>query len=308
MNNPFKTFLRRIPGLHRHAGAVSESRLKLLSEGGRLPEMNVPAPETCPRVGIVIVSYFALPYLRQCLNSVLKRTAWPNFRVVAVDNGSDAETLKFLRVAARGDPRLTAIENGANLGFAAANNIGLRTLGDCECLVLLNNDTIVPPHWLAALVRHASKPDVGLVGPVTNWTGNEARIDVGYTTVAEMERFAADYTGARADRVFDIEVPAMFCVAFRQDVFARAGELDEGYGMGMFEDQDYAETVRTLGLRTICCEDAFVHHYGMASFSKLTPEDYQRLFDRNRLYYERKWGHPWAPHRERPKADQGGQA
>ena len=305
MNTFFKAFLRRIPGLRRRADAASDSRLKMLPEGGPLPGIPAPVTGACPRAGIVIVSYFALPYLRQCLNSVLNRTAWPDFRVVVVDNGSDAETLGFLRAAARGDPRLTVIENGANLGFAAANNIGLRTLDDCAYLVLLNNDTVVPPDWLGALIRHAAKPEVGLAGPVTNWTGNEARIEVDYTTVAGMERFAASQARSHAGRVFDIAVLAMYCLVFRREVLARVGELDEGYKVGMFEDQDYAESTRKLGLRVVCCEDAFVHHYGMASFSKLNPDDYQRLFDQNRQYYEKKWGHPWMPHRDRSSGEKG---
>ena len=296
MNTFFKAFLRRIPGLRRRAGAASDSRLKVLPEGGPLPGIPAPATGACPRAGIVIVSYFGLPYLRQCLASVFQRTAWPDFHVVVVDNGSDAETLAFLRREATREPRLQVVENGANLGFAAANNIGLRLLDDCEVLVLLNNDTVVPPGWLAGLVRYALQPALGLVGPVTNWTGNEARIPSSYKTIAEMEAFAAERAATHAGSMFDIPVLAMYCVALRREVLRQAGMLDEGYKVGMFEDQDYAEAVRRLGLRVVCCEEIFVHHYGMASFSKLDPGEYQRLFDDNRAYFEKKWGRQWVPH------------
>lgn len=285
--------------LPRPAVAEADARLRLLPAGGSLKPLPTPPAEPCPRAGIVIVSYFGLPYLRQCLASVFQRTVWPDFRVVVVDNGSDAETLAFLRDEAAREPRLQVVENGANLGFAAANNIGLRLLDDCEVLVLLNNDTVVPPGWLAGLVRYALQPALGLVGPVTNWTGNEARIPTSYTTIAEMEAFAAERAATHAGGMFDIPVLAMYCVALRREVLRQAGMLDEGYKVGMFEDQDYAEAVRRLGLRVVCCEEIFVHHYGMASFSKLKPDDYQRLFEQNRRYYETKWGHPWEPHKAR---------
>jgi GT2 family glycosyltransferase len=271
----------------------------LLPIGGPLPPVP-PAPAgPCPKAGIVVVSYFGLPYLRQCLESVFGRTAWPNFRVVVVDNGSDADTLAYLREQAAREPRLQVVENGRNLGFAAANNVGLRLLDDCDVFVLLNNDVVVPPDWLGKLVARAAQPDLGLVGPVTNWTGNEAKIETSYGSILDMERFAQDYTAARAGRMFDIPVLAMYCVAFRREVFTRTGELDEGYKVGMFEDVDYAEAVRRLGLRVVCCEDVFVHHYGMASFSKIPPDEYQRLFEANRAYFEKKWGQPWTPHRAR---------
>jgi GT2 family glycosyltransferase len=280
-------------------GSDVDERLKLLPQGGALSAVAPSGGSPCSKAGIVIVSYFGLPYLRQCLESVFKRTAWPDFRVVVVDNGSDAGTLDYLRAEAGRESRLQVVENGSNLGFAAANNIGLRLLGDCDTLVLLNNDTVVPPEWLGKLVHHAARPELGLVGPVTNWTGNEARIDITYRSVAEMEVAARNYAASHAGRLFDISVLAMYCVAFRREVLERAGELDEGYKVGMFEDVDYAEAVRKLGLRVVCCEDVFVHHYGMASFSKLDPAEYQRLFEQNRAYFEKKWGHPWRPHAQR---------
>jgi len=276
-------------------------RLRLLPVGGQLAPVPQPACShaSFSKAGVVIVSYFGLEYLRQCLDSVLHRTAWPNFRVVVVDNDSDSATQHYLRQAGANEPRLQVVFNKKNLGFAAANNIGLRLLDDCATLVLLNNDTIVPPDWLGRLVRHAAQPELGLVGPVTNWTGNEARIAADYDSITDMERFARDYTAAHTGRIFDIAVLAMFCVAVRRDVYQRAGELDERYGAGMFEDVDYAETIRALGLRVVCCEDVFVHHYGMASFSKLDPEEYRRLFERNRASYEQKWGRAWQSHQTR---------
>ena len=276
-------------------------RLQLLPVGGALEPVTPPADRAaaCPRAGIVIVSFHGLDYLRQCLESVLRRTAWPNFRVVVVDNNSDAATQDYLRALATGESRLQVVFNGKNLGFAAANNIGLRLLDDCETLVLLNNDTIVPPDWLGRLVHYAAQPALGLVGPVTNWTGNEARIAAGYDSIAAMERFARERAAAQAGKMFDIAVLAMYCVAFRREVLQRAGELDERYDVGMFEDVDYAASVRALGLRVVCCEEIFVHHYGMASFSKLDPEAYRRLFERNRARFEQKWGHAWEPHQAR---------
>jgi GT2 family glycosyltransferase len=288
-----------LPPLRRRFAALerreAERRLRLLPAGGALRPLPAQGPGPFPRAGIVIVSYHGLEYLRQCLDSVLHRTGWPEVRVVVVDNGSDAATQAHLRAAAAAEPRLQALFNGRNLGFAAANNIGLRLLADCEYLVLLNNDTVVPPGWLGQLIGHAAREDVGLAGPVTNWTGNEARIPASYGTIAEMEEFARTWTERHRGRVFDIGVLAMFCVAMRREVFLRAGELDERYGVGMFEDVDYAERVRALGLRVVCCEDAFVHHYGMASFARIDPAEYDRIFAANRAYFREKWGRSWQP-------------
>jgi len=66
------------------------------------------------------------------------------------------------------EARLTLIQTGANLGFAGGSNVGLRyALGDpdCEYFWLLNNDTVVEPDSLSAIVRlMQSRPGIGLCG------------------------------------------------------------------------------------------------------------------------------------------------
>ena len=77
-------------------------------------------------------------------------------------------------------------------------------------------------------------------------------------------------------------------------VWQEVGELDEAFGIGLFEDDDYAMRVRRAGYEVACAEDVFVHHHHSASIGALTQGAYQRLFRRNRLYFESKWG-PWVP-------------
>jgi GT2 family glycosyltransferase len=64
----------------------------------------------------------------------------------------------------------------------------------------------------------------------------------------------------------------------------------------MFEDDDYAVRVRAAGYRVVCARDSFVHHFMKASFKKLSEDDYQRLFERNKKLFEEKWQAAWSPH------------
>ena len=138
---------------------------------------------------------------------------------------------------------------------------------------------------------------MGMVGPVTNSAGNEAKIEVPYTDMDEMNEFARAYTAARDGEFFEIGMLAMYCMAMRTEVLNSVGLLDERFGIGMFEDDDYARRVREKGYRIICAEDAYVHHWGRASFSKLENEAYVRLFEKNRSLFEKKWNIKWSPHK-----------
>jgi GT2 family glycosyltransferase len=86
---------------------------------------------------------------------------------------------------------------------------------------------------------------------------------------------------------------AMYCLAMRRQVFEEIGPLDEQFGIGMFEDDDYSLRAQKKGYRVICVEDVFIHHYGRSSFSRLNEEDYRRLFDENRRRFETKWNTTW---------------
>jgi GT2 family glycosyltransferase len=254
-----------------------------------------------PKLSIVIVTYNNLELNKLCLESVYARTEWPNFEVFVVDNGSTDGTASYLKKAKKKFPNLLATLNEHNRGFATGNNIGIARANG-EFLILLNNDTVVTRGWASTLIRHLHEnPALGMVGPVTNAIGNEAKIEVGYTDLADMPAWARQYTRDHDGELFGIGLLAMFCVAMRMDVFRQVGPLDERFRVGMFEDDDYACRVRLAGYEILCCRDSFVHHWQRAAFRLLSHSDYVDIFAENRRRYEAKWGVPWfRPDHQRP--------
>ena len=251
-----------------------------------------------PTASIVIATHDNRVYATLCLRSVLAHTG-DDCEVIIVDNGSTDRTAEDLRHLLADDPRVRVIFNPDNRGFATATNQGA-ALSSREWLVLLNDDTMVPPGWLPRLVAHLDDPTVGLVGPVTNRAGNEAQVETSYRTYDEMVQFAEDHARAHAGERFDIGTATMFCVAMRRVVWGRLGSLDERFEIGMFEDEDYSERTREAGLRVVCAEDSFMHHFGQASLGKLAADDtYGPLFHANWRRWEEKWRRPWQPHRQR---------
>lgn len=260
-------------------------------------------------VTIVIVTYRNLEKTMLTLQSVLEKTRRPNYELLVVDNGAQPALRAYLQaMQARFPQTVRVVFNEENLGFAGGNNVGLRLarergrLDNGGSIVLLNDDVIVTPSWLARLLWYLRDPAVGIVGPVTNECGNEARVPVPYTAEqalsqpAMIDEVARRRGRERMGESFDIGVLAMYCVALRGEVVVAVGELDERFRVGMFEDDDYALRVRNAGLRVVCAEDVFVHHFGQSSFSKMGEDAYQRLFDANRALFERKWGVTWNPH------------
>jgi GT2 family glycosyltransferase len=249
-----------------------------------------------PRASIVIVTYNNLVYTRLCLESILKNTDYINYEVIIVDNNSTDGTCDYLGLMTDRFPNLHVIFNESNHGFARANNQGLAQASG-EYFILLNNDTIVPSGWLSRLLRHLLDLQVGLVGPVTNFVTNEARVEISYQTWREMEAFAENHVWSNENIAADIHMLAMYCVAFRREVYQDVGPLDEQFGLGMFEDDDYAMRMREKGYRVLCAVDVFIHHFGQASFKKLIQDgSYDSLFEENQKRYEKKWAVSWQTH------------
>jgi GT2 family glycosyltransferase len=247
-----------------------------------------------PRASILVVTYGNLDLTRLCLCSVQRSAGATPFEIIVVDNSSSDGTPQYLdEVERSGLLPLRVIKNRDNVGFAAANNQAA-ALACGDVLVFLNNDTVVRPGWLDAMVAALdADPSIGLLGPVTNSCGNEAQLGTRYADLSEMERFAAEYCAAHRGEQAELPMLTLFCAAMPRSLFDELGGLDTRYGAGMFEDDDLGMAVLRKGKRLVLLRDVFVHHYGGAAFSKLPAREYLRLFYMNRRYFERKWRTTW---------------
>ena len=130
-----------------------------------------------PRVVIIILNWNGKEDTIECLES-LKQITYPNYEILLVDNGSTDGSVGCFRERY---PGMEIIENGANLGFAEGNNVGIRRAMDegVDYVLLLNNDTVVDPEFLGELVKVAEGDErIGIVGPKIYYYDYKGRKDV----------------------------------------------------------------------------------------------------------------------------------
>ncbi len=248
-----------------------------------------------PTISVIVLTHNQRSLTEACLQSLREDADGMDLEIVAVDNASTDDTPAFLTEFARGRPEVKVLLQEKNLGFAAGNNRGLAAATG-DFLVLLNNDTVVTRGWAATLRRHLEDdPSAGLIGPVTNNIGNEARVETVYRHLKDMPDEARRVTLGRMGKVFPLRTLGFFCVMMPRRTYEKVGPLCEDFGLGFFEDDDYCRRVEKAGWRILCAEDVFVHHHLSASFNQIAEADRQALFERNRTLYEKKWG-TWVPH------------
>jgi GT2 family glycosyltransferase len=243
-----------------------------------------------PLVSIVIPVRGQRELTAACLQSIRRSTPQP-WEVVIVDNGSDDDTPAW--AAEQRDIRY--IRNKENRGFGAACNQGMAAAKG-DFVVLLNNDTIVPAGWIDALLAPMVRDSaVGITGPRSNWVSGvqlcpEARYGDDMTA---MERFAADWQ--LRHRATGVPVPRLvgFCMAIRREVIAKIGGMDERFGIGNFEDDDYCIRAMIADYYCWLANDAFVHHWGHRTFTAHN-EDFNAILERNWRTFAAKWELPEA--------------
>ncbi len=279
--------------LHAEAG-------RLLDEGARDLEPDLreeldrrrrtAAPE--PRASIIVLCHNAREVSEPCLAALRFHTG-PRDEIVVVDNGSTDGTGELLAGLAAAEPRVRVITSETNLGFAAGNNLGLAAARGRH-LVLLNSDVAVTPGWLDRLLAVLERrPGCGLVGPVTNRISGPQQVPVAYDqrTLAGLDRFAARVAREEAGRDDPLWRLVGFCLLLRREVVERIGGLDERFGQGNFEDDDYCLRALLAGFGARVARDCFVHHWGGASF-RAAGIDYGASLARNWELFRRKWGVP----------------
>ena len=146
-----------------------------------------------PKVSVLIAIHNNLELNKSCLASILGKTDYPNYEVILVDNASTDGSREYVLELSGNDSRVRVILNEENESFAKANNRALDA-AEGEYVVYLNNDTIVTQGWITRLLRHLkSDPTIGMIGPVSNAVGNEAKIEVDYMSPDGIDAFASLY-------------------------------------------------------------------------------------------------------------------
>jgi polysaccharide pyruvyl transferase CsaB len=281
--------------LHQRRIAFSQEN----TWGQRVKAIDTAVTGAFDLVSIILVTHNSSRYIRPCLDSVLHHTSYPNYEVIVVDNASTDDSVAIVKEYAQSNPHIQLITSETNLGFAGGNNLAINHAHG-QYFILLNIDTIVTPGWVGRLLYHIqTDSSIGLICPVTNFAGNEAKINIEYKNYQEMIRFSQTVAHLNHGLTTDIAVAPLFCAVISKSFWNTIGELDTRYEIGMFEDDDYSIRVWNAHSRVVVAEDCFVHHFGQGSFSKLSNESYNRIFSQNKARYEDKWSRPWVAHKPR---------
>ncbi|MDR2451892.1 MAG: glycosyltransferase [Candidatus Accumulibacter sp.] len=229
-----------------------------------------------PRVSIIIPTKNRLDLLRPCVESLLGLTSYPDWELLLVDNGSDdaAVLAWYDALLARHAGRVRLLRFDAPFNYSAMNNLAAREARG-EYLLLLNNDTeCIHDDWLEAMMAHAQRPDVGVVGARLLFPASlrvqHAGVVLGLTGTAGhvfINALAHDEPGYLNRALTDQEYSAVTgaCLLIRKSLFDEIGGLDEEALRISFNDVDLCLKARRRGYRVVWTPFATLLHHGSAT-------------------------------------------
>ena len=207
---------------------------------------------------LIIVSWNGRDLLEDCLPSLENQTITAE-EIIVVDNGSDDDSVEFLRLSY---PSVKVVALDKNYGFAKANNIGIR-LARGSRIALLNNDTVVDSRWLEQLNRALDEqPEVGFCASKILMYWERDVID----SAGDMLGIARAYKrGHRKQDGTEFNEPAFVFGAcagaalYRREMLADIGLFDETFVTNL-EDVDLSFRAQLAGYKCIYVPTAVVYH------------------------------------------------
>jgi len=217
-------------------------------------------------VGIVVLNWNGRQDTLACLDSLL-RCSYLHFRAYVVDDGSVDGTLAAIARRFGDDERVVTIQNGANLGFAEGNNVGMRRAMDdgAAYILLLNNDTVVQPDFLDPLAGALDRDHtIGVVTSKIYFHGTEREI---WFFGGHMDRntgLGGPIGGRQLDQgqfpeAVECDYATGCALMVRRELVERIGYLDTDY-FYLAEDVDYCFRVTDAGYRVVAIPTSIVWH------------------------------------------------
>ncbi len=209
----------------------------------------------------IIVHWRNLDDTRECLEALDRTIVDEFFRVILINNDKE----RFPIDVQRKFSWLFIIENGRNVGFAAANNQGIRQALEegAEAILILNNDTLPQKNFLSPLIEIVRRDPKVIVSPVLWFPGGKRIENAGgdlflWLGISRLRR-------TRHRRPPDYLSGA--CFLAHRTVFNNVGLFDEHY-FTYFEDTDWCYRAREKGYRLRVVQESLVWHKHSASTKK----------------------------------------
>ncbi len=230
------------------------------------------------KIAIVILNWNGKHFLQKFLKLVVQYTDMPGSIVVVADNGSNDDSVNYVK---NNFTAVELIELDKNYGFTGGYNRALQQI-NAEYFVLLNSDVEVTPGWLQPLVDYLDKnPEVAAVMPKLKSYLNRSYFEYAGAAGGFIDRLGYPFCRGRIlnqiekDNGQYNEISEIFwatgaCMFVRAELFHKAGGLDDDFFAHM-EEIDLCWKLKNMGYKIMYMPQVSVYHVGGGTLPNENP-------------------------------------
>jgi len=249
-----------------------------------------------PSVSLIIPTRDQSKLFKNCLDSILENTDYPDFEIIIVDNGStEPRAIKYLNLLSQ-EPSCTVLNYDKLFNYSAINNLAAQNAKG-ELIGLINNDIEVKtPSWLRDMASYFWSPDVGIVGAKLLYRDKRvqhAGIICGLGNVAGHAHrfFKANESGymnrLQAPNEFSAVTGA--CLLTRRSLYETLGGLNNHELAVAYNDVDYCLRVKKAGYRIVYAPQAELFHYESKTRGSEDTSEKNQRYGQERSYMWENW-------------------
>ncbi len=243
------------------------------------------------KVSIITVCHNQLKHTKRFVASLKRFTPQePHpWKLQIVDSGSTDETFETFK------DEFTVHGCFENIGWIKGINLGIKWVQekepDSDILIFCNNDVVLDsPGWLERLCKHFEAPQVGAVGPTSNYVIGRQNIacNVPHIVEEETKTLVGFFFAVRKELVDEL---GPLEENFHKYIPDESDDVREKLKLGGADDLDYSLRIRLAGFKLVIARDVFVWHAGSKTFMEVVgKEGYDKQWQTADIAFERKWG------------------
>jgi GT2 family glycosyltransferase len=248
-----------------------------------------------PTVSIIITTRDNVGALRRCVQSVLDKTQYDNYRILIVDNQSrELQTFSYYDEIGL-NPKVGIAKLDEFFNYSGLRSYAV-SLVDSEYIIFLDDLTeIISKKWLTDMLGHVQRKEIGIVGALLYYPNNTIRhagiiLGIGGAVGYAHRRFSKYAYGYmnRARIVQNMSAVTGACLMTKKSVFEEVGGGDEHYG-NTLADVDFCLKTRRRGYLIVYTPYAELYHYGSVSKGHEKSSQPQEGRTKEIEYFRRKW-------------------
>jgi len=248
-----------------------------------------------PTVDLIIPTRDGLNVLKPCIDSILAKTDYPNYKIIIADNGSElAETHNYFAEIQR-DKRVSIVEYPGEFNYSAINNFAA-SKGHSDYIALVNNDIeVIGGDWLTQMMVWAIQDEVGVVGAKLlfgNGKVQHAGVTIGMGNAAghihRLEDGDAPGYQMRCLATQNMMAVTAACLVTPRSLFEQLGGLDEIAFKVAYNDIDYCLRAESRGHQVIWTPESILyHHESVSRGDDMSDQHIERYFGELEVFQSR---------------------